>query len=162
MDGGNALLVQYMGLGPAVEAGNARKPGIVAELVYVGGVHGVHGLAVFFAQLIGQHDPQLGRVVAAPQVLGRVLHQAAVNDHDPGLLGVGAASPAHEHVYVRRRHAVVFQKLMEDLHAHGHLVVGGGVLQQLRSIVEYGLGIDVFFVFKIAHLGRGGAGVDDE
>ena len=57
VDGGDALLVQHMGLGPAVDPGDAGGPGVVAELVHVGGIHGVHFSAEFFAQLIGQHHP---------------------------------------------------------------------------------------------------------
>ncbi len=57
VDGGDALLVQHVGLGTAVKSGNAGEPGVVAQLVHVGGVDSVHGLAVGFAQLVGQHDP---------------------------------------------------------------------------------------------------------
>ena len=106
VNGGNALLVQHMGLGTAVQSRNAGEAGIVPQLVHVGGVHGVHGLAVFAAQLVGQHDPQLCRVVAAALVGGGVPHQPPVDLHDPGGLGIGAAAPADEHVHVGGGHAV--------------------------------------------------------
>ena len=160
MDGGNALLVQHMGLSPAVKPGNARQPGVVAKLVHIGGIHGVHGLAVPLAQFIGQHNAQLCRVIGAALVRGGIFYQFPVDFHDPGSLGIGAAAPAYEYVHVRRGHAVMRQKIHNHLHPHGQLIVGGGIFQQLRGIVEDGLGVDVFLVLKIAHLGGGGAGVD--
>ena len=42
VNGGNALLVQHMGLGTAVKPRNAGQTGIIPQLVHVGGVHGVH------------------------------------------------------------------------------------------------------------------------
>lgn len=100
VNGGNALLVQHMGLGTAVKPRNAGQTGIIPQLVYVGGVHGVHWLAVFAAQLVGQHDAQLCRVVAAALVGGGVLYQPLVDLHDSGSLRIGAAAPADEYIHV--------------------------------------------------------------
>ena len=49
VDGGDTLLVQHMGLGTAVQPRDAGETGVVAQLVHVGGIHGVHGLVVFAA-----------------------------------------------------------------------------------------------------------------
>ena len=54
------------------------------------------------------------------------------------------------------------QEVQNDLHAHGHLVVGSGVLQQYRGIVEDALGAHIGFLLKVADLGGGRAGVDDQ
>ena len=162
VNGCDALLVKYVGLGPAVKPGNAGGPGVVPQLVHVGGVCGVHAAAVFPAQLPGQHDPQLGGVVAAAHVRSGVLHQLPVDLHDPGTLRIGAAAPAHEHIDILRGNPPAAQKFLDDAAAHGQLVVGGGVLQQHRGIVEDALGEAVYFVFEVAYLGGGGAGVDDE
>ena len=162
MDGGDTLLVQHMGLGTAVQPRDAGETGVVAQLVHVGGIHGVHGLVVLAAQLIGQHHPQLGGVVAAALVRGGVGNQPGINFHDPGLLGISAAAPAHEYVDIRRGHAMAVQEVQNDLLAHGHLVVGGGVLQQHRGIVEDALGVHIDFLLKVAHLGGGRTGVDDQ
>ena len=162
VNGGNALLVQHMSLGTAVQSRDAGEAGIVPQLVHVGGVHGVHGFAVLAAQLVGQHDPQLCRVVAAALVGGGVPYQPPVDLHDPGGLGIGAAAPADEHVHVGGGHAVGLQKGKQHLLAHGHLIVGGGVFQQLRGVVEDALGADILFVFKVTDLGGGGAGIDDQ
>ena len=162
VNGGNALLVQHMGLGTAVKPRNAGQTGIIPQLVYVGGVHGVHWLAVLAAQLVGQHDAQLCRVVAAALVGGGVLYQPLVDLHDSGSLRIGAAAPADEYIHVGGGHAVGLQKGKQYLLAHGHLVVGGGVFQQLRGIVEDALGVDVLLVFKVADLGGGGSGIDDQ
>ena len=162
VNGGNALLVQHMGLGTAVKPRNAGEAGIIPQLVHVGGVHGVHGLVILAAQLVGQHDAQLCRVVAAALVGGGVLYQPLVDLHDSGSLRIGAAAPADEYIHVGGGHAVGLQKVQQYLLAHGHLVVGGGVFQQLRGVVEDALGVDVLFVFKVADLGGGGAGIDDQ
>ena len=95
-----------MGLGTAVQSRNAGEAGIVPQLVYVGGVHGVHGFAVLAAQLVGQHDAQLRRVVAAALVGGGVPHQPPVDLHDPGGLGIGAAAPADKYIHIGGGHAV--------------------------------------------------------
>ena len=155
VDGGNALLIQHMGLGPAVETGNAGEPGIVAELVHIGGVYGVHGLSPGGAQLVGQHHTQLGRVIGAALVCGGVQNQLTVNGHDTASLGEGAAPPAYKHIHVPGGHAVGAQKVQNHLLAHGHLVIGGGIFQKLRGIVKNALGVYIFFVLKIAYLGRG-------
>ena len=162
MDGGNALLIQYMGLSPAVEPGNAGEPGIVAELIHIGGVHGVHGLSAGGAQLIGQHHPQLGGVIGAALVGGGVQNQLTVNGHHAAGLGIGAAPPAHKHIHVPGGQTVGAQEVQNHLLAHGHLVIGGGIFQKLRGIVKDALGIDIPFVFKIAYLGGGRAGVDNQ
>ena len=162
VNGGNALLVQHMGLGTAVKPRNAGEASAVPQLVHVGGVHGVHGLVILAAQLVGQHDAQLCRVVAAALVGGGVLYQPLVDLHDSGSLRIGAAAPADEYIHVGGGHAVGLQKGKQHLLAHGHLVVGGGVFQQLRGVVEDALGVDVLLVFKIADLGGSGAGIDDQ
>ena len=158
----NALLVQHMGLGTAVQPRNAGRAGIVAQLVHIGGIDGVHFSAVLPAQLIGQHHPQLCRVIAAAYPGGGVGNQGFINFHDPRFLGIGAAAPPHEGIHVLHGKAVFLHKILNDGTAQGNLVVDRGIAQQLRGIVKNALGVNVFFVFKIAHLGGGGAGVDDQ
>ena len=101
-------------------------------------------------------------MVAAALVGGGVPHKTLVNFHDAGSLGVGTAAPAHEYVHVSGGHVVAAQKIQKHLLAHRHLVVGGGVLQQHRGVVEDALSKNVFFVLKVAYLGGGGAGIDDQ
>ena len=158
----NALLVQHMGLGTAVQPRNAGGAGIVAQLVHIGGIDGVHFSAVLPAQRIGQHHPQLCRVIAAAYPGGGVGNQGFVNFHDPRLLGIGAAAPPHKGIHVLHGKAVFLHEILNDGTAQGNLVVDRGIAQQLRGIVKNALGVNVFFVFKIAHLGGGGAGVDDQ
>ena len=162
VDGRNALLIEHMGLGPAVQPRNTRGPGIVAELVHIGGVYGVHFAAVGPAQVIGQHHAQLCRMVAAATVRRGVLHQFFIDGHNPRLLGIGAAAPAYEDIDLLGVNAVLLQKVQQYLAAHRQLVIGGGVFQQLRGIMKDALGEHIFLVFKIAYLGGGRAGVNDQ
>ena len=101
-------------------------------------------------------------MVAASHTGGGVGNQPVVDLHDPGRLGQSAAAPAYKGVDVRKAQAVVFHKVLDKSPAQGDLIVDGGVGQQQRRIVKDALGIDIFVVFKIAHLGGGGAGVDDQ
>ena len=101
-------------------------------------------------------------MVAAALIRGGVQNQLLADFHNAGFLGKGAAAPAHKYIHISRGHAVGPEKVQDHLLAHGQLVIGGGILHQLRSVVEDALGIHILFVLEVAHLGGGGTGVDNQ
>ena len=101
-------------------------------------------------------------MVAAATVRRGVLHQFFIDGHNPRLLGIGAAAPAYEDIDLLGVNAVLLQKVQQYLAAHRQLVIGGGVFQQLRGIMKDALGEHIFLVFKIAYLGGGRTGIDNQ
>ena len=103
----DSLLIEHMGLRSPVYSSDARGSCLVAQLVHIGGIERIHLSAVLPAQLIGEHDAELGRMIAPAYTGGRISHQPVVDDSDARWLRVRAAAPADKYVYLRRINAVL-------------------------------------------------------
>ena len=103
----DSLLIEHMGLRSPVYSPDARGSCLVAQLVHIGRIERIHLSAVLPAQLIGEHDTELGRMIASAYTGGRISHQSVIDDGDARRLRVRAAAPADKYVYLRRINAVL-------------------------------------------------------
>ena len=98
VDPGDALLVQHMGLGAPVDALEPGDAGRRSQLVDIRRVHRVHRLPIPLAEVVGHHDAELGRMVAAANVVHGVLDEPLVDDHDTFALAVCTSSASDEDI----------------------------------------------------------------
>ena len=117
---------------------------------------------VVLRELPGQHNAQLGGVLAAADRRFGIIVQLLVDDGDAAGLRARAAAAADEHVDFGGIHILLLQHIQDDLVAEGNLAVDMGKLQQDRRVVEPAFAEDFLFVDKETDLGGCGTGIDNQ
>ena len=158
----DGLLVEHVGMGVAIDAFDARQTCVITVFIDVCRIQRIGVSAEFLREFPRQHDAELRGMLAAADGRHRVVVKPFVNGRHAAWLRIGAAAAADEYVDVRRRDAVVFQHVHDDIVAERHLVVHVGELQQDWRVMENAFFEERFFVFVKAYLRGGRARVDDK
>ena len=110
----------------------------------------------------GQHDAQLGSVLAAADGRFGIVVELLVDDRHAAGLGAGTAAAAYENIDLRRIHAFLLQHIEDHLVPEGHLGIDMGELQQDRRVVEPAFAENFLFIQEEADFGGCGTGIDDK
>ena len=159
---GDGLGIENVGMGRAIEAADAGEAGIITILIHIGGIEGVGGAMVGEGELPGEHDAQLGGVLAATDGSDGILIELPVDGCDAGGLGAGAAAATDEDIDLHRVEMLLGEEIQDYLIAEGNLVIDMGILEEDRGVMKTALLEELLFIDEEADFGGGGTGVDDE
>ena len=83
---GHGFLIQHMKLCISVYAFDSCQPCDIRKLIHIGRIKCIGRFAIIVSQFIGQHNPQLRRMITAADRIHCVLVKQRIHDGNPFML----------------------------------------------------------------------------
>ena len=158
---GHGPAVQGVAQHPALQHGHAGDAGDGRHLVHRHRIVHIGRDALLFSDVQGDHGTQIGgmgRLLHAVQIVAHLL----VHHERTGWAGRDLAAPGAHGAQALGGDALLLQHLLHQRAAEVHLIHDLGEGGKLLGAVAQRLLKDALLAVKDAHLGGGGAGIDDK